>query len=323
MKHVLIGSVSSTLSVLEALGAARANLVGVCGLDAAAAAGVSDYVDLAEPAARGGARYVPFRKISEPALVDFLTQARPDFVWVIGLSQIFPERFFALAARGCIGFHPTRLPEGRGRAPVAWTILLQRQAASNLFWLSHEADAGDLLEQRPVPVLPDDYARDLIDRTNVVLGAMVRDLVPRLERGELPRTPQNHADATWYGRRGPEDGLIDWTQSAEQVHRLVRAASRPYPGAFTWYHSRKQTGQSPTDDSPWRIFVWRAQPHDRADHVGTVGQIVRIDPRRGVLVQCGSGLLWLTEITQDNEAPLNSAAFREGSKLGLGPRTSG
>jgi len=166
---------------------------------------------------------------------------------VVGISQLVPAELRAVARIGAVGFHPTLLPEGRGRAPVAWTILLNRPAAVNLFFLTDEADAGDLIVQRPVPVLPEDYAGDLIARTNAVLEDVMAEFAPAFASGQVPRIPQDHARATYYARRRPEDGRIDWNQSAGKIYTLVRATSRPYPGAFTFVDGRK-------------VIVWRARP---------------------------------------------------------------
>ena len=109
-------------------------------------------------------------------------------------SQV--DALLSRARHGAVGFHPTLLPAGRGRAPVAWTILRGARAAVSLFHISDEADAGDLIVQREVPVLPDDYSEDLIARTNRELHRVVLDLAPRIRAGDLPRSSQDHARAT-------------------------------------------------------------------------------------------------------------------------------
>jgi methionyl-tRNA formyltransferase len=186
---------------------------------------------------------------------------------------------------------------------VAWTILLNQPAAANLFFLSAEADAGDIIAQRLVETRSDDYAQDLIDRTNVVLEGIARELAPAIRSGALPRRPQDHSQATWYGKRTPEDGRIDWRRPASEIHRLVRACSRPYPGAFSELQGR-------------RLIIWRAAVHDRADHVGTLGQIVRVAPDGAALVQCGEGLLWLTEVTDSAGAAL-ATQLPVGARMGM------
>lgn len=304
MKVTLIGSVSSSWHTLRALIDGGVELSAVLGLAPRHAARVSDFRDLAPLAAQAGAPFYAFDKISEPGVAAHLDRYPCDLLAVIGLSQLAPPELIARARAGAIGFHPTPLPRGRGRAPVFWTIYLGEPAAVSLFYLTDEADAGDLIVQRPVPVKPDDYAQDLIDRTNEALYEAVRELAPQIRSGGLPRRPQDHARATWTGRRTPGDGRIDWSRPADEIHRLIRAASRPYPGAFTHDRGRK-------------VVVWRAERHDRQDHVGLPGQVLRVDGRRGPLVQCGVGHLWLTETEREPGEGQGPAAFAVGSVLGL------
>ena len=224
-------------------------------------------------------------KVGEPGVASFIESKSPDLLWVIGLSQLVPDRLIRLAKHGGIGFHPTMLPEGRGRAPVAWTILLNARAAATLFFLSDEPDAGDIIVQREVPVMPDDYSEDLIQRTNVVLAEAVLELAPRIRSNDLPRTPQDHSKATHYDKRTPADGLIDWTASTDRVYRLIRAAGRPYAGAFTHAGEHKLT-------------VWRGRPAEdpHVERGAEPGRVVAIDRARGVLVATTDGGVWLTEV---------------------------
>lgn len=259
---------------------------------------VCDFRELSFTARRAGIPFQSFRKVAEPQVATFLRERRPDLLWVIGLSQLVPRSLIEIAPGGGVGFHPTMLPRGRGRAPVAWTILLGELAAVSLFYLTDEADAGDLIAQREVPVLPDDYSEDLIARTNGVLKEMVRDLAPAIQRGTLPRRPQDHSRATHYAKRTPEDGRIDWSQSTEAIYRLVRAAGRPYFGAFT-----------EVNGSRW--VLWRASPVAAELSVGPgartaelssrersapPGEVLRVEGS-GVWIRTGDGALCATEWT--------------------------
>ncbi|NLX22721.1 MAG: methionyl-tRNA formyltransferase [Phycisphaerae bacterium] len=281
MNAALMGSVSSSAAALRGLLRGGLEITGVLGLPEDMAARISDYASLGSLAKQAGVPFVPFRKVTEDAVRSFLHDRRPDWLFVIGLSQLVSADLRGLAPQGAVGFHPTPLPEGRGRAPVAWTILLDRPAAANLFFLTDEADAGDIIAQRAVPVLPNDYAADLIARTNVVLEEMAAELAPAFASGEVPRTPQDHRRATWYARRRPEDGLIDWTQSARDIQRLIRAASRPYPGAFTGHHGQK-------------IVIWRADWTLECGGNAAPGTVVEVRDGKPV-IQAGRGLVQVVE----------------------------
>jgi len=284
MNVALIGSVSSSWTVLDALIRNGVEVTCVLGLDESEDGRVGDYRSLRELARTGGIPFRSFVEVTEPGAAAFLEQRRPDLLWVIGLSQLVPRSLVEIAEDGGVGFHPTLLPKGRGRAPVAWTILLDQPAAANLFFLTDEPDAGDLIAQRRVPVLPDDYAEDLIARTNDVLAELVCELAPSIKAGSIPRTPQDHSQATYYERRTPADGLIDWTASTDRIYKLVRAAGRPYPGAFSHVAGHK-------------AVVWRARP-DRGheDRQGDPGTIAAAVPEIGLRVVTGDGAIWLTEV---------------------------
>ncbi len=299
MNAALIGSVSSSVAALRGMLRGGLEVTGVLGLHERHAARVSDYCALGPLAEDAGVAFLDFDKVTEPTVSAFLEAHRPDWLFVIGLSQLVPAGLCSIAGAGAIGFHPTLLPEGRGRAPIAWTILLERPAAVNLFFLTDEPDVGDIVEQRPVEVRPDDYAADLIARTNVVLEQMVADLCPAFASGKVPRTPQDHTKATRYGRRRPEDGIIDWNQPAGAVYRLVRAVSRPYPGAFTFSRGRK-------------VLVWRARPVEGPDTGSDPGLVTAVR-EDGPVVQTASGLLALTEL-EIVGAP--DAGLAAGHKLG-------
>lgn len=298
MNAVLIGSVSSSAAALRGLIRGGLPVAGVCGLHERHAARISDFHDLRPTAEAAGLPFMAFDRVVEPAVTAALTGWAPDWLFVVGISQLVPAAVRDLARVGAVGFHPTVLPEGRGRAPVAWTILLQKPAAANLFFLTDDADSGDLIAQRPVPVLPDDYAADLIQRTNDVLEQMIVDLAPAFRSGQVPRMPQDHTRATYYPRRRPEDGLIHWQHPATDIHRLVRAVSRPYPGAFTFHAGRKLT-------------IWRAELVDDIPSGPAPGTVAVL--RSGLpVVQTGKGGLALTDIQMEGTGP----AVVVGDRLG-------
>lgn len=317
MNVALIGSVSSSFHCLDALIRGGVEITGVLGVDESQAEAVSDYRSLRPLAERADLPFLSFVKVEEPAVEHFLKGHVPDLLWAIGLSQLVPERLIRIARHGGVGFHPTMLPRGRGRAPVAWTILLGERAAVSLFYLAGEPDAGDIIVQREVEVLPDDYSEDLIERTNQVLSTVVLELASLIRAGALPRTPQDHTQATYYSKRTASDGLIDWSPPTELVYRLVRATGRPYPGAFTFAGGRKVT-------------VWRARPAS-ADELGAhgtkeePGTVLRVEPAIGVLVQTADGGLWLTETAVERgTAGAVDGVFEVGTRLvsGLHPQES-
>jgi methionyl-tRNA formyltransferase len=126
------------------------------------------------------------------------------------------------------------LPRFRGRAPVNWAVLRgATQTGATLHYMTEVADAGDIVDQLAVPVLQDDNALDVFRKVLAAAEIVLARSLPLLISGTAPRIPQRLADGEYCGRRRPEDGRIDWTKSAHEIHNLVRAVAPPFPGAFT------------------------------------------------------------------------------------------
>lgn len=194
-------------------------------------------------------RSVPLLKaghINDAAVRERIERDAIDWLLIIGWSQIAGEQVLAAPKRGVLGIHPTLLPVGRGRAAIPWAILKQLDKTGvTLFKLDSGVDTGPIVAQREIPLHPDIDATELYEVVNDAHAVLVRDVVPRLVRDELPLIEQVEADATIWPGRNPEDGEIDLNGSVQDAERLVRAVTRPYPGAFF-----VRDGQ--------RTVVWRA-----------------------------------------------------------------
>lgn len=284
----LIGSVGSSLRTLRSLLHHGARVVGVLGLAEEASARVSGYCRLDGVAHEAGVPYREFVRINEPEVGTILRSWAPDLLFVAGLSQLVRREILEIPRLSCVGFHPTRLPEGRGRAPIAWIILDGVPAAATFFVLEETADSGPILAQEPFDVAPEDHAGEVLEKMESAIDRALENWLPGLLAGEWHPTPQDKALATFYGRRTAADGLIDWQRPAREIVDLVRAASRPHPGAYTYVEQR-------------RLVVWRAAAEEVLPHRGAVGRILATDPSRGLLVQANPGLVWLgeTEIAPD------------------------
>ncbi len=140
----------------------------------------------------------------------------------------------AAARRGALNMHGSLLPRYRGRAPVNWAVLHgERETGATLHYMTEKPDDGDIVAQTPVPILPDDTAREVFDKVTVAAEIALDRALPALIAGTAPRRPQDPASASYFGGRRPEDGIIDWKRDALSIHNLVRAVAPPYPGAFT------------------------------------------------------------------------------------------
>ncbi len=279
MRAVVVGAVESTRVAASTIArAAGWSVAAVVTLPLELAGRHSDFIDLAADTRAADARLIRCRDVNAPDVLEELRRLRPDFIFVIGWSQICKPAFLATAPQRVIGFHPAPLPRLRGRAVIPWTILLDEKiTASSLFWIDGGVDTGPLLLQRFLHVAPDETAGSLYRRHLLALEELLVEALPRLGRGDAPRIAQDERFATTAAKRGPEDGEIDWTKPAAEAWRLVRAVGRPYPGAFTLSGGEK-------------LVIWAGEP--RPDSVRCAaalpGQVIARDESTFV-VRCGDG----------------------------------
>jgi methionyl-tRNA formyltransferase len=138
--------------------------------------------------------------------------------------------------------HGSLLPKYRGRVPVNWAVLKgEKETGATLHYMVNKPDAGDIVAQQRVPILPNDTAKEVFDKVTVAAEMALDRALPALLLGQAPRRPQDLTQGSYFGGRKAEDGRIDWRRSNEEIHNLVRAVAPPYPGAFTTIDGRRVT----------------------------------------------------------------------------------
>src|SRR5581483_864422 len=157
----------------------------------------------------------------------------PDFLFSFYYRSMLKPPLLAVAARGALNMHGSLLPKYRGRVPVNWAVIRgERETGATLHYMVEKPDAGDIVDQQQVPILPDDTAGEVFNKVTVAAEMVLDRSLPRLIAGTAPRVPQDLSKGSYFGARKPEDGRIDWSQPARTVHDLVRGVAPPYPGAF-------------------------------------------------------------------------------------------
>jgi methionyl-tRNA formyltransferase len=283
MRAALIGTVESTRVAIAAFSRNHWELALLVTLPVEAAGRHSDYVDLSGEMADGLAQVHFCRQINDASTIAAIQAADVDYVFVIGWSQLCGAHFLDSFQGKLIGYHPAPLPRLRGRAVIPWTILLDEPiTAASLFWLDAGVDSGALLAQKFFHVSSNDTATTLYEKHMAALAHVLDIVLPDLSAGRVLSQAQDEEYATYAARRRPEDGIIDWNQAAITIHRLIRAVTRPYPGARTTLGMHA-------------MQVWRSSLPTRQICVHALpGQVVAIGNDR-LTVQTGSGLICLEE----------------------------
>lgn len=282
MKIIVVGAVESTAVAIEQMCMQGIVPAAIITLPKQKQALHSDYVDLSDIAACHGIDILEEADVNTQKCIDAVARISPDFIFVIGWSRLVKEQFRNLASKGVLGYHPTLLPKMRGRAALAWTILLDvRHTGGTLFWIDEGIDSGNIAVQKSFDMEGTEYLADLYARQMEALSLMIQDLVNSLKAGQIPAERQDHGQATYLALRRPSDGLIDWTCDAEEIQRAIRAVSKPYPGAFSYLDGAI-------------IRIWRARVVDYPEWHASTGQVFIYDNQQPV-VRCGNNTALLLE----------------------------
>jgi methionyl-tRNA formyltransferase len=229
----------------------------------------------------------------------FIRTARPDLLWITDFRYLIPSDMIALAPLGAVNLHPSLLPRYRGRASINWAILNgERRLGLTAHFVDEGMDTGDIIEQVSYEIRDEQDVGDCLSILYPLYAGITRKVLAYFESGRVPRVAQDHSRATSFPRRRPEDGRIDWTQSARSISNLIRAVAFPYPGAFTTL-----SGQA--------ITVWKACMASETAATSEPGRVIA-DHELGPLVQCGLGTLLLTRV----EARASHSILQAGCQLG-------
>jgi methionyl-tRNA formyltransferase len=162
------------------------------------------------------------------------TALQPDFVFSFYYRYMLDKAWLTMPRLAALNMHGSLLPKYRGRAPVHWAIIHgESQTGASLHYMVEKPDAGALVDQEAVPILENDTALDVSIKVAAAAETVLRRSLPALIAGTAPSRPLDLSAGSYYGRRRPEDGRIDWRGGARAVHDLIRAVAPPFPGAFT------------------------------------------------------------------------------------------
>jgi methionyl-tRNA formyltransferase len=187
-----------------------------------------------DAAAEHGVEVVFAEDLDADALRGRVARISPDFIFSFYFRNMLPASVLALARHGAFNMHGSLLPKYRGRVPINWAIIRgERETGATLHEMTPKPDAGRLVAQVAVPILPDDTAHDVFVKVTVAAEQALWRALPHLIAGDATLHPNDLSKGSYFGGRTPEDGRIDWHRSARQIHDLVRAVAPPYPGATT------------------------------------------------------------------------------------------
>ncbi len=205
-----------------------------------------------------------------PEIIEQIKQCAPDWLFSFYYRKMLCDELITLPRQGAFNMHGSLLPRYRGKAPINWAVLHgEKQTGASLHRMVTKPDAGPLLDQQAVDILPNDTAHEVAQKVTLAAEQILMRSLPLLANQSLRETDLDLSQGNYFSGRRPEDGRIDWQASAWQIHNLIRAVAPPYPGAFfdvgdtrvtvlgSYYRDEAQDQNDNAQDKTVRIY-WNA-----------------------------------------------------------------
>ncbi len=241
--------------------------------------------------------------IASPEQIERLKSLEPDYLFSIYYRKLLPASVLSLFPQGAFNLHGSLLPKFRGRAPLNWAILEgEVESGVTLHHMVEKADAGDVVDQEWIPIDDEDSVREVHTKLLEASVNVWDRCLNWFERGKAPRLPQDHSQGFYRGRRTADDGRLDFAWSAKRCFDLVRAVTRPYPGAFG------QAGER-------RFKIWWALPVDSLPSGRSAAPGAVLIESGVPHVACGEGFLRIETIEPPGASEMEGAAAARGGQL--------
>ncbi len=215
--------------------------------------------------------YAP-EDVNHPIWENKIRDMAPDIIFSFYYRKIINRKILDIPTHGCFNLHGSMLPEYRGRCPINWVLVNgEKETGVTLHYMTPKPDAGDIVAQKKIEISNTDTAFSLHMKAEKAAFLLLDETLPEIKENTIKPVAQDASKASYFGGRGPKDGEIDWTIPAEKVVNLVRAVTKPYPGAFSFAGNRK-------------IIFWDVSETD-ADEAGAIpGTILSTSP---LTISCG------------------------------------
>ena len=236
------------------------------------------------------------RKNSE--FLEKYKELNPDVTVVVAYGQILPKTVLEIPKYGCINVHGSLLPNYRGAAPIQWAVINgEKITGITTMYMDTGLDTGDMILKSEVEIGKEETAGELYERLSIIGASLLSDTLRLVEEGKAPREKQPE-EFTYAPMLTKELGNIDWNKTSSQIDSLIRGVN-PWPGAFTEISGKK----------------FKVHKVKVVDGKGTPGNVIKADPKEGLVIATGDGALELLEIQPENKKRMFAKDYLRGNKI--------
>ena len=261
MKIVYIGSVDFSFQILKYLISINANITGVVSKNKSTFN--SDFKSLSPLCREHNIPNFITDDVNSETCIEWIKGRTPDVIYCFGWSNLIRSTLLNLPKKGVIGFHPTLLPKNRGRHPLIWAkVLGLSESGTSFFVMDEGADTGPLISQEKFQINEEDTAQDLYKKIISNSKKQVKHFTYALSKGLEKRT-QQPLESNYWRKRTRVDGRIHFSMTTNSILNLIRALTKPYPGASCFYREEE-------------VIVWEAKKGNCTQNNLEPGKVIKV-----------------------------------------------
>lgn len=265
------------------------------------------YSPVKEIALKHGLTVYQPQRVKTTEFYQLLDELKPDLIVVVAFGQLLSKEILNHPPYGCVNVHASLLPRYRGAAPIHWSVIDgEAETGVTTMFMDEGLDTGDMIFKACIPIEAKDTTGVIHDKLARLGGEVLVATVKALEEGSAPRIPQDDALSCYAPLLTKEHEVIDWEKDAHQINNLVRGMN-PWPGVYTYLDGK-------------RLKIKEATVYKLNEQKASVGQVVKVLPEEGFVIQTGKGSILVTAVQLEGAKALPSPAFLRGYSLQEGQR---
>ncbi len=233
-----------------------------------------------------GSRFFMMKSLNNEGLIQIVKENNIRAAISVNWKYTIPKSFLDLFECGILNFHLGNLPDYKGNATVNWTIINgENKIYGNIHKMDPELDAGDVISRKAIPITEDTYIADILKKAAQDVPFLYEEALQKVLKKPNTFVVKGSPHGLRCYPRLPEDGQVNWKESAQKIGRLVRASAEPYSGAYSFLNGEK-------------IIIWKAGIFEyKEKFLAVPGHVIGIKKEtKSILVACGEGMLEIQEI---------------------------
>jgi len=226
-----------------------------------------------------------------------------DIFVVAAYGIILPKGILEMSPLGCINVHASILPKYRGASPIHAALLNgDKRSGITIIHMDAGIDTGDMIIKKELDILPDERFPSLHDRMAALGAEALTEALTLLENGTASREQQDDSLSCYAPMLKKADAMINWNAETEKIINMTRAFD-PWPGSQTTYNGNP-------------LKIWRLEKANAAN--GALGEVLAVDPAKGVLIKTGDAAVWATELQGEGSKRMPAIDYLRGRRIDIG-----